>query len=106
MLVIDGVELHLFDQPQQVGELHRQHTVVREHPGEAGDEIVEVGHMRQHVVADQQIGGDAFAAQLIGQLAAEKRHPGRHADGFGCFGDVGGWLDAQHRNVRRHEVLQ
>ena len=38
----------------------------------AGDEVVEVGHLRQHVVADDEIGVPAFGDQLRRQARTPK----------------------------------
>ena len=87
-------------------EFHRQDAVAFQQRRQTGDEVVQIGYMGQHVVANQQIGGDALATQLIGEFVAEECDPGRHADGFGGFCDVGGGLYAQYRNVGGDEMLQ
>jgi hypothetical protein len=56
VLVVDRVELHLADEVEEMRELDRQHARRLEHAGEAGDEVVEVGHVRQHVVGDHEVG--------------------------------------------------
>ena len=58
------LELHLADQAQQVRELHRDHPARFQQHGETGDEVVQVGDVRQHVVADEEVGGlaDAMAS--------------------------------------------
>jgi len=56
MLVIDGVELDLLNQPQQVRKLHRQYPGRLQEQGQAGDEIVEIGNVGEHVVADKELG--------------------------------------------------
>ena len=56
MLVVDGVELVLVDQPLEMRELERDHALGLQQTRDAGDEVVEVGNLRQHVVADDEIG--------------------------------------------------
>src|SRR5690606_26473774 len=55
VLVIDGVELVFPYQVQQVWELEGGHTFRFEQRRKAGDEIVDVRHVRQHVVRDHQV---------------------------------------------------
>ena len=62
MLVIDRVELHIVDQVQQMREFDREHAVGLEQDRGAGDEIVDVGHMGQHVLGGEEIGAMAVAA--------------------------------------------
>ena len=61
VLVVDRVELVLFDESREVRELHRDHTVGLQQQLDAGDEVVEVGDLGQHVVPDHQVGPDAVA---------------------------------------------
>ena len=72
VLVVDRVELVLRHQPLEMRELQRDHALRREQPGHAGDEVVEVGDLRQDVVADDQIRPPAFGDQGVRQLDAEE----------------------------------
>ena len=54
VLMVDGVELVLFDEPQQVGEFHRDHARGSEQLPHPTDEVIDVGNVRQHVVAEYQ----------------------------------------------------
>jgi Ser-tRNA(Ala) deacylase AlaX len=56
VLVVDRVELVLLDQAQEVRHLDRHHTLRLLHRAEAGDEVVEVRHVRHHVVGGDQVG--------------------------------------------------
>ncbi len=60
MLVVDGVELVVLDQPQQVGKLQSQNTVGLQQNLQPFDEIVQVRNLRQHVVAEDQISAAAL----------------------------------------------
>ena len=106
MLVVDGVELVLRDQPLQVRELERDDALRLEQERHAGDEVVEVRHLRQHVVADDEVGPLALGDELGRQPLAEELDPARYALLHRDLGDVGGRLDAEHRHAQRQEVLQ
>ena len=73
----------------------------------AGDEVVEVGHLGQHVVADDEIGrAGPRRRSALGERDAEELDPGRDALGERDLGHVGGRLDAEHGHAERQEVLQ
>src|SRR5882672_5601404 len=55
MLVVDGIELDMFDQLEKVRKLDRRGTLGFQQQGYAGDEIIEQRDMRQHIVADDQV---------------------------------------------------
>ena len=73
------------------------------HPG---DEVVDVWHLRQYVVADHEICLLAGGNELPCRLAAEEFDQRRDALGLGHSRHVGGWLDTEHRDLPRHEVLE
>ena len=64
VLVIDGVELVLVHQPHQVRELDGDHAARLEQGLDARHEVVELGHLGEHVVADDQVGLPAGGGQL------------------------------------------
>ena len=106
VLVVDGVELVLVDQAHDVGELHRQHAGRGERDLHAGDEVVEVRHLSEDVVAEEEVGVAALGGQLVRQLDAEEAHHGRHALLLGGRGHVGRRLDAEDRDAGLDEPLQ
>ena len=106
VLVVDGVELVLVDQPHDVGELHRQHTGRGERDLHAGDEVVEVRHLSEDVVAEEEVGVAALGGQLVRQLDAEEAHHGRHALLLGGRGHVGRRFDAEDRDAGLDEPLE
>ena len=55
MLVVDRVELIALHQAYQVGKLHRDHAGRLQRDLHTGDEVVQIRHVGQHVVADQEI---------------------------------------------------
>ena len=52
--------------------------------------------MRQHIVADDQVGLPAFRGQFLGEALAEKLHQGGNADFFRRGGDGVGRIDAEN----------
>ena len=77
--MVDGVELVLRDQALQMRELERDDTLRLEQALHAGDEVVEVGHLRQHVVADDEVGLLALGGEPLGKRRAEELDQRRHA---------------------------
>ena len=74
MLVIDRVELVLREQSQEMGKLERRHSVGFEQKLETGDEIVDVWHMRQHVVGNDEVCGPSLLHQPERGLCPEERY--------------------------------
>ena len=62
----------LLDQPHQVRELHRDHAARLQQHLHAADEVVEVRHVREHVVAEQQVGATPRARALAAVSRAEE----------------------------------
>ena len=52
MLMIDRVELVLFDQSLEVRKLKRDDALRRQHERHPGSEIIQVRDLSQHIVAD------------------------------------------------------
>ncbi len=71
----------------------------------AGHEVVEVGDVREHVVAEQQVGG-RLPGQRPGRLLPEELHQRRDALLERHLGHVGGRLDAEHGDLALVEELQ
>ena len=107
MLVIDGVELVLFDQVLQVREFKRDHPALLQQRLGAADEIVEVRHVRQHVVAENEIGLAVRGFEFLGERYAKEIDRDRDAFALGDFGCVGRRLDAHDvGHAERREVLE
>ena len=104
--MIDRVELPLRHQAEQVVELQRDHAARFEQDAKAGDEVVEVRHVGQHVIGHDQMRTPARGGQLAGHVRAEESHHGGDAPADRLFGDVGGRLDAQRVHPFRHQVLE
>ena len=106
VLVVDRVELVLRDEAHEVGELHRDHAPRREQVFHPGDEVVEVGHLGQHVVTDQQVRPAPLSRDLPRGVAPEESDEGRHSLPLSFPRDVRRGLDAQSRDASADEVLQ
>ena len=46
------------------------HAIGLEQDGKSGDKIVDVGNMREHVVADDEIGGVPLRIEVTGPIKA------------------------------------
>src|SRR6185295_8600692 len=75
-------------------------------PGDAGDEVIEVGDLCENVVADDEICLASFTGELVGETNAEELGAGGNAFVNGSARYVLGRLDAQHGHSKRQEVLQ
>src|SRR5690349_13016835 len=72
VLMVDGVELIVRHQAQQVRKLHRQHAVRLQQDLHSCHKIVEVGNVRQHIISQQQIGGMPLSSHFPCRLHSEK----------------------------------
>ncbi len=106
MLVIDRVELVLLDEAQQMRELEGGDAARAQQDRHARQEVVEVGHLRQHVVADDEIGEHAAVDELARRVLVEEACQGRHAARFRRLGHVLGRVDAEHGVALLDEELQ
>ncbi len=106
VLVVDRVELGVFDEVADVGVLHRHDAVVGQEDGHALDEAVEIGDVGHHVVGDDHVGGPPFVAELLRQLGAEELGERGHSDLLGGLRLPRRGIDAEHRNPLLDEVAQ
>ena len=104
--MIDGIELGPFHELQKVRELHCEHAIRLKRDGDAGDEIIEIRNMSEHVVARQQICRVAIVHQFFRGLASKKGDFSGNAFGFRDPRDIVGRLDAEDRNIAFNEILQ
>ena len=89
------------DQPLQMRKFERDHAFGLQEHAHAGDEVVEVRNLRQHVVADDEVGFPAFGRECAPPSRTPKKSTrvgnalvDRH------LRDVGRRLDAEHRARR------
>ena len=106
MLVVDGIELILGDQTQEVRKLQRDGAARLESGFQASGEIVDVRHMGEDIVTDDQVGlatvGGQFVAKPLNKKLAEHGDSKRLG---GCRGACGGF-DPKARNAGGEEVFQ
>src|SRR6185503_18408608 len=106
VLVIDRVELVELHELHEVRKFERKEAVGGEQLRNAGYEVVQVRNVREHVVAEDQVGGAVLGAERLRRLLAEKLH-----DGGDLLLDRGlrnacSRLDAEAANARGDEVLE
>ena len=65
--MVDRVVLEVLDELREVRELERRRPVRPEKRRDAGDEVVDVGHLGEDVVPEHEVG----RASLLGQAPAE-----------------------------------
>ena len=58
--MINGVELVFLDQTLQMGKFQCDHPVWRQQTRHSSGEVIEIGHLRQYIVADNEVGHVAF----------------------------------------------
>ena len=61
VLVVDRIELVFRDEPLEVRNLDRYNALRSQEVGHARDEVVELRHLRQNIVGDDQIGVAMFS---------------------------------------------
>jgi hypothetical protein len=107
VLVIDRVEVIRFDHAEQMRKLQRDHAVIGEQDFQARRKIVDVRQMGKHVVACENVGANALAAQCRRSLNTKETDAGGNTALFLCHRrDVRCRVDAQHRNTAFLEVLE
>ena len=72
MFMVDCVELFLFNQVHNMRELEGCHAMRFKQNGESLREIVDIRHMRKHIVGGHQISLPALAGQPCRQANTEK----------------------------------
>ena len=106
MLVIDGVVLVAFDQPQQVRNLDADPTGVGNQRTQPLAEVDDVGNVCEHIVGDDQIGLAVPGCHITTGLLAEEHDLGVDAPVPSHLGNVGGGLDPERSDATRDAVLQ
>src|SRR6185436_18013248 len=92
MLVINGIELAVADQPGKMGKFDGDCAGPRQEKLKTSDEIVQVGDVSQDVIRHDQV-SCKIATKTLRRVATEKRDFGRDTFFDGGAADVGGWLD-------------
>ena len=68
--------------------------------------IIELRHVREHIVGDDEVRLAALRCQFRGDLLAEKLDQRRHADFFSSRRHRIGRIDPEHRNAHAQEILE
>ena len=71
-----------------------------------GDEVIELGHLRQHIVGNDQIGVPVVGHHLPRCFGTEEGDERRNACLSRRLRHIGGGLDAKHRHAEGNEMLQ
>src|SRR5205809_246240 len=103
MFVVNRVELGAVDQVLDVWHLELCDPAILEQCRDAVNETVEVGDVRENVVADDNVG---TGLQLLGEGDSKEFVECPDAALFGDAGNVGGRLDAEYRHARGPEILE
>ena len=104
--MVDRVELALADELQEVRELEAGDAGRLEQQREAAHEVVDVRHVRQHVVRHHQVRLLAAGAQPLGERHAEEFLDDRKAAGARRRRGARGRLDAEALDAAASHVLQ
>src|SRR3954471_12194963 len=87
-------------------ELDGHHASGAKEDLQAADEVVEIGDLSEHVVAQDQVGSVAERYELTRGFPAEELYEGRNSPLFGGFCNVRCWLDAERGDAALHEELE
>jgi hypothetical protein len=105
-LSVDRVVLQVLDELRQVRELEGRGPGRREKRGDARGEVVDVGHLREHVVPEDEIRMAALGREAGAELGTEELRDRLDPAGDRGVGDVPRGLDAEHGDALREEVLE
>src|SRR6202007_2407393 len=72
MLVVNGIELIVVDQPLQVRKFQRDNALWRQEVRESSGEIVQVGYLSENVIADDKICSTALGDETLRQVKVEE----------------------------------
>ena len=106
MLMIDRVKLHPFHQAQKVREFNREHALWLQQYLEATDEVVQLRHVREDIVCNDQVRAEPLPDQFPGQSTSEELVDGRDAGILRHLRDIRRGFDAKGRNFSSYELLQ
>ena len=106
MLVINRIKFTMIHQVHHIRRFDHRHTIILENGVDAGDKTIQVRHMGQHIVGQEDICPFTRFSQLGCQFTAEESNQGRHTGSAGCFSRGLGWVNPQHRDALLHEILE
>src|SRR5690606_3465850 len=97
---------HVADELEQMGELQADDAVRLEDGGESCDEIIDVGDMGEHVVADHKVRAEAALLQIHGRVDAEETCFGGYTCRTRYLRHVLRGLDAKRGDAAFNEMTQ
>src|SRR5215813_5482159 len=106
VFVVDRVELVMLDESEQVRKLHGHQTVSLEHLLEAAHKTVEVRHMGEDVVGDQQIGSPAGFCETAGHRFSKELSKSRNTGCLRSHRDIARRFHTEHGDMPSLEELQ
>ena len=106
VLVVDGVKLVFRDQALKMRHLDGDDALRRQQVRHAGDEVVELRHLCQHIVGDDQIGVPPVGHHFSRGFGIEEGDECRNACLSRGFRHIGSGFDAKNRHAEFNEMLQ
>ena len=104
--MVDCVKLVLVDQPLEMRKLECNYPVRRKQMRHACGEVVEIGDLRQNIIANNKIGPPPLGLQALSEFQAKKFDQCRNIFLTRNFGDISGWLDAGNRDTKWQKMLK
>src|ERR1700740_613188 len=106
MLVVNGIELIVVDQPLQVRKFQRDNALWRQEVRESSGEIVQVGYLSENVIADDKICSTALGDETLRQVKVEEFNKRRNVPLSRSCRDVDCRLNTGHGDAERQKVLK
>ena len=106
VFVIDGIELIVRDQLHEMRELDRDHAARSQRDLQSSDEVVEVRHLREHVVAEEQVRLLSCGHELTRCRTSEELDRRWDASRNGDLRHICGRLDTQRGDACRRQFLR
>src|SRR5690606_22564263 len=104
--MINGIKLIALHEAQQVREFHGNDAVGLKEDLHAANQVVNIRHVRQYIVSDEQVGLAVFLLQGLSGFNTEEAYLCADALLDGILGHVRRGLDAQHGNTLVYKILE
>src|SRR5713226_6522654 len=104
--MVDSIKLVFLHETQQVREFQSDYSPVSEQAFHSGNETVEIRHLREHIVAEEQIRTFSFRRQFSSHLPVEKPDERRDVSLERSRGDISRRFNAENRNPASDEILE
>src|ERR1700693_5698304 len=106
VLVVNLVELVSINRSQKVGKLYGHDATGCQQSLDATHEVIDIRHLREHVVAQYQVGAMTRCREPARGFAAKELDDRRDSFLLGHLRDIRSRLDTQNRNPSLYEELQ